>query len=255
MVKALQYKHAESLTCNETPLADVAPHMLLLLLEAALLKLQAYAPMYNTLIDPPYEFAPNDAVPLVLKALQSEHPESLTCNETPLADVAPHMLLLLLEGPLLKLQAYAPTYNTLIDPPYEFAPEDWVPLVLKALQFEHPESLTCTETMLADVAPHMLLLLLEVARLLKLQAYAPTYNTLIDPPYEFAPEDWVPLVLKALQSEHPESLTCNETPLTFVDSHMLLLLLLLKAALLKLLAYAPTYNTLIDPPYEFAPEE
>ena len=90
----------------------------------------------------------------MLKALQFEHAESLTCTETPLADVVPHMLLLLLEAALLKLQAYAPTYNTLIDPPYEFAPkEDWVPLVLKALQFEHAEPLTCTETPLADVVP------------------------------------------------------------------------------------------------------
>ena len=62
MLKALQFEHAESLTCTETPLADVVPHMLLLLLEAALLKLQAYAPTYNTLIDPPYEFAPKDRV-------------------------------------------------------------------------------------------------------------------------------------------------------------------------------------------------
>ncbi len=97
----------------------------------------------------------------MLKALQFEHAESLTCTETPLADVAPHMALLLLEAALLQLQAYAPTYNTLIDPPYEFAPEDWVPLVLKALQFEHAEPLTCTETLIADVVPHMLLLLLE----------------------------------------------------------------------------------------------
>ena len=54
----MQFEHAESLTCTETPLADVVPHMLLLLLEAAKLKLQAYPPTYKTLIDPPYEFAP-----------------------------------------------------------------------------------------------------------------------------------------------------------------------------------------------------
>ncbi len=42
MLKALQFKHAESLTCTETPLADVAKHMLLLLpQEAALFQLQA----------------------------------------------------------------------------------------------------------------------------------------------------------------------------------------------------------------------
>jgi hypothetical protein len=250
--KELQFEHAESLTCTDKLFADVAPHMLLLL-EAAMLKLQAYAPTYNTLIDPPYEFAPKDWVPLVLKALQFEHAESLTCTDKPLADVASHMLLLLLlEAALLKLQAYAPTYNTLIDPPYEFAPEDWVPLVLEALQSEHAELLTCTDKPLDDVASHMLLLLLEAAWL-QLQAYAPTYNTLIDPPYEFAPKDWVPLVLKELQSEHAESLTCTDKPLANVAPHTLLLLL--EAAWLQLQAYAPTYNTLIDPPYEFAPKD
>ena len=142
--------------------------------------------MYKLLIDPPYEFAPKELVPLVLKALQFEHPESLTCTETPLAVVASHMLLLLLEEAKLKLQAYAPMYKTLIDPPYEFAPKELVPLALKTLQFEHPESLTCTETPLAVVASHILLLLLEAA-LLKLQAYEPTYRTLINPPYKFAP--------------------------------------------------------------------
>ena len=101
MLKALQFEHPESLTCTETPLAVVAPHILRLLLEAAWLKLQAYAPMYKTLIDPPYEFAPKDERLLVLKALQFEHPESLTCTETPLAVVASHILLLLLEAALL----------------------------------------------------------------------------------------------------------------------------------------------------------
>ena len=117
MLKALQFEHPESLTCTETPLAVVASHILLLLLEASALKLQAYAPMYKTLIDPPYEFDPKEVLLLVLKALQVEHPESLTCTETPLAVVAPHILLLLLETATLILQAYAPTYKTLIDPP------------------------------------------------------------------------------------------------------------------------------------------
>ena len=87
MLKALQFEHPESLTCTETPLAVVASHILRLLLEAALLKLQAYAPTYKTLIDPPYEFAPKESRLLVLKTLQLEHPESLTCTETPLAVV------------------------------------------------------------------------------------------------------------------------------------------------------------------------
>jgi 16S rRNA G966 N2-methylase RsmD len=73
------------------------------------------------------------------------------------------LLRLLLEAALLKLQAYAPTYKTFIDPPYEFAPKELVSLVLKALQFEHPESLTRTETPLAVVASHILRLLLEAA--------------------------------------------------------------------------------------------
>ncbi len=226
--------------------------MLRLLLEAASLKLQAYAPTYKTLIDPPYEFAPKESLLLSLKALQFEHPESLTCTETQLEAVAPHILRLLLEAAVLQLQAYAPMYKTLIDPPYEFAPFEKIPLVLKALQLEHPESLTCTETPLAVVASHMLLLLLEAA-LLTLQAYAPMYKTLIDPPYEFAPNEAPPLELKALQLEHPESLTCTETPLAVVAPHMLRLLL--EAARLQLQAYEPMYKTLIDPPYEFAPKD
>jgi hypothetical protein len=60
------------------------------------------------------------------------------------------------------------------------------PLLLKALQFEHAESLTCTDTPLTEVASHLLLLLLETAKL-KLHAYAPTYNALIDPPYDLVP--------------------------------------------------------------------
>ncbi len=128
MLKALQFEHPESLTCTETPLAVVASHILRLLLKTALLQLQAYAPTYKTLIDPPYEFDPKDEKPLLLKALQLEHPESLTRTETPLAVVASHMLLLLLllllESAKLSLQAYEPMYKALIDPPYEFAPKD-----------------------------------------------------------------------------------------------------------------------------------
>jgi hypothetical protein len=188
VLKALQFEHAESLTCTETSLAVVASHIPRLLLEAATLRLQAYAPTYKTLIDPPYEFAPEEPRLVVLKALQFEHPESLTRTETPLAVVASHTLLLLLEAASLKLQAYAPTYKTLIDPPYEFDPKEPLLVVAKALQFEHPESLTCTETSLAVVASHIPRLLLKAATL-RLQAYAPTYKTLIDPPYEFTPKD------------------------------------------------------------------
>jgi hypothetical protein len=236
VLTALQFEHPESLTCTETPFADVASHVLLLLLEASWLKLQAYAPTYNTLIDPPYDFAPKEPNPPVLKALQSEHAESLTCTETSLADVAAHVLLLLLEGSSLKLHVYAPTYNTLIDPPYEFAPKEPNPLVLKALQSEHTESLTCTETPLADVAAHVLLLLLEAA-LLKLQAYAPAYNTLIDPPYEFAPEERSIVRVEALELTEEVFCTRTATSLTSVVPQALLLLPL---ETLRLQAYAPT---------------
>jgi hypothetical protein len=185
--------------------------------------------MYETLIDPPNEFAPKDLLPLMLKALQFENTESLTCTDTPLADVASHLLLLLLEISSVKLQEYAPTYNTLIDPPYEFTPKepDVTPsLMLEAAQFQHADSLTCTDTPLADVASHLLLLLLEAA-LLKLQEYAPTYNTLIDPPYEFAPKVFAPrLILKALQFQHTDSLTCTDTPLARVIASQPLLLIL-----------------------------
>jgi hypothetical protein len=105
-----------------------------------------------------------DLSPPVVKAPQFQHAESLTSTDTPLADVAPQVLLLL-EAALVLLHACAPTYNTLIDPPYKFAPKDEPPLVLRALQFQHAELLTCTDKPLADVSPHLLLLLLDAARL------------------------------------------------------------------------------------------
>jgi hypothetical protein len=49
-MRAPQLEQRASLTLTLTPLADVAPHTLLL---AATLRLQAFAPMYTTLIDPP----------------------------------------------------------------------------------------------------------------------------------------------------------------------------------------------------------
>jgi hypothetical protein len=186
-------------------------------------------------------------VPLeLLTALQLEQPESLTCTSTPLTLVASHVLLL--ETVLLKLQEYAPTYSTLIAPPYEFAPKDAPSELLTALQLEQPESLTCTVTPLTLVASHVLLL---EAVLLKVQEYAPTYSTLIAPPYEFAPRDAPSELLTAPQLEQPESLTCTDTSLTLVASHVLLLV----ASKLLLQEYAPTYNTLIAPPYEFAPRD
>ena len=98
-----------SLIPTLTPLADVAPHVLLLGLSAPALKLQAYAPMYNTLIDPPYEFAARDTPPIVVvEALEWTEEAFSTRTTTPLTSVAPQVLLLLpLES--LRLQAYAPT--------------------------------------------------------------------------------------------------------------------------------------------------
>ncbi len=87
--------------------------------------------------------------------------------------------------------------------------------------------------------------------MLKLQEYAPTKSALIAPPYEFDPLDVLTELLTALQLEQPESLTCTDTPLTLVSSHVLLL----KAVLLKLQEYEPTKSALIAPPYEFAPKE
>ncbi len=83
--------------------------MLLLLLEAALFQLQAYAPTYNTLIDPPYEFAAREAPPIVVvEALELTEEAFCTRTDTPVTSVAPQALLLLpLES--LRLQAYAPT--------------------------------------------------------------------------------------------------------------------------------------------------
>ncbi len=93
---------------NSTPLTLDTSQVLLLLLKAESLQLQAYAPTYKILIEPPYKFVPKDLSPLVVKALQFKHDESLTCTDTPLADVAPQLLLLLLEAATLKLQVYAP---------------------------------------------------------------------------------------------------------------------------------------------------
>ena len=79
-------------------------------------RLQAYAPMYTTLIDPPYELAP--PLPVVV-ALQPELFTLLIDTLTPLAVVNPDVLLLLL--PPLMLQAYPPKYNE-NDPPNELPP-------------------------------------------------------------------------------------------------------------------------------------
>ena len=53
---------------------------------------------------------------VVVTALQLEEGALLTLTLTPLAVVVPHALLHV-PAALLALQAYAPTYTTLIDPP------------------------------------------------------------------------------------------------------------------------------------------
>ena len=55
-------------------------------------RFQAYAPMYTTLIDPPYEFFPREPVAV---ALQPELFKLLMDTFTPLAVVNPDVLLLL----------------------------------------------------------------------------------------------------------------------------------------------------------------
>jgi hypothetical protein len=200
--------------------------------------------MYSMLTAPPYEFAPKDTLMVLLTALQLEQLELLTCIDTPLTLVPPQVLLL--EAEMLELEQYVPTYSTLIAPPYEFAPREDLRALLTALQLEQLELLTCIDTPLTLVSSQVLLL---EAALLELKEYAPTYSTLIAPPYEFAPREFSRDVLTALQLEQPELLTCIDTPLTLVGSH----LLLLAAVSLELKEYAPTYSTLIAPPYEFAP--
>jgi hypothetical protein len=72
--------------------------LLLLLLEAALLRLQEYAPTYKTLIDPPYEFIPAEELPNpVVDANESTELEVRTRTVIPLALVAPQELLLLFD--------------------------------------------------------------------------------------------------------------------------------------------------------------
>jgi hypothetical protein len=74
------------------------------------------------LIDPPKAFDFKEYPPLVVIALQLEQGASLTLTLTPLADVTPHtLLLLLLLSVILTLKAFAPMYTTLIDPPRAFA--------------------------------------------------------------------------------------------------------------------------------------
>lgn len=185
-VRAIQLEQTELRTTIDAAVTDVAPQLLLLLLESPLLKLQEYAPTCKALTDPPYTFPPRvELLLFVLVALQLKQTKLLLRTVTSLASVGP--LVLLLEAAELKLHEYAPTYKMLSDPPYELAPNTLPPLLLlRALQLEHAEAATVTDTWLTLLAPLELLLLLDEAPL-KLHEYAPTCRTLIDPPYEFAP--------------------------------------------------------------------
>jgi hypothetical protein len=58
-----------------------------------------------------------ESKPLVVRALQLEQGVLLMLTLTPLADVAPHVLLLVLLASKPRLKAFAPTCTTLIDPP------------------------------------------------------------------------------------------------------------------------------------------
>jgi hypothetical protein len=89
-----------------------------------------------------------------------------------------------------------------------------------ALQLEQPAWLTLTLTLETTVAALVLLLL---ALTEALHAYAPTYSTLIDPPYEFAPEELDRLDVTALQLEQPALLTLTLTLETAVAALVLLL--------------------------------
>jgi hypothetical protein len=80
-------------------------------------------------------------------------------------------------------------------------------------------------TPLAFVPSHTLLLLL-LKSAVELQAYAPTYTALTDPPYAFAPSETRTLDVKAWHLKQGALLTIALTPLTLVPSHALLLLLL-----------------------------
>ncbi len=172
-----------------------------------------------------------------------------------LALVAAHKLLLLLSAPPLQLNEYAPMYMILIDPPYEFAAVDEPLLVeLTALQLEHAVSVTLTLTSLTDVDPQMLLLLLKgPSKSFKLQAYAPIYIMLIDPPYELADVENPSVDVSAWESKECTFAMRTATMPTDVAPHVLLLLLF--AAAFRLHEWEPTCNTLTDPPNECAENE
>jgi hypothetical protein len=89
--------------------------------------------------------------------MQLEQPALLTLTLTLETVVAALVLLLL--ALTEELHAYAPTYSTLIDPPYEFAPSESSRLDVIALQLEQPALLTLTLTLETVVAPAVLLLL------------------------------------------------------------------------------------------------
>jgi hypothetical protein len=219
VVVAVQLEQGASLTRTIKPIADVIIHKLLLL--ASELRLHAYAPTCKALSDPPNEFAPFEYPELVAVAMQLVHTASLILTSILIAVVAAHALLLPV---VLSLHAYPPTCKTLSDPPYEFTPKLTPIATDLVLQSKQDALRTLTTRPLAFDASHALLLL---ASELRLHAYAPTCKPLSDPPYDFAPKEYLELVVEAMQLEHGTSLTRTLKPLAVVAAHVLLLLALI----------------------------
>jgi hypothetical protein len=175
---ALEFQNDERMIDTLSAFVSMKPHKEVLEASAPPTDwLQECAPTCTTLIDPPKELTPLEKPLLLVTALQLKQGASLMTTLKPLLIDVPHLLLLMPEP--LQLQEYAPTYKTLIDPPIELEPKNHMLLVF-AMQLMHDELLTLILKLLALDNPHVLLLLL--ADLLKLQAYAPTYTKLIDPP-------------------------------------------------------------------------
>jgi hypothetical protein len=108
--------------------------------------------------------------PVLLIALQLLQLKESMFTDIARAIVASHSLLLWLESETPKLQAYAPTCNALIHPPYEFAPFDLdLNVVLSTEHNVHVDLLMLTDTSFAIVTPHLLVVVL-VSASARLQA-------------------------------------------------------------------------------------
>jgi hypothetical protein len=171
-----------------------------------------------TLNDPPNAFAREERPKIIVEELQLKQCTSRILALKPLAVVALHRLLLLAFE--LRLHVYAPTKRALIEPPIEFSRKE-LPEVVLEVHLKQGTSTTLTLRPLAVVASHTLLLM-EV--LLKLQAHAPAWRALIDPPKAFAPKDCPETVVEAMQPVQRTLLMFTLRPLADVDALELLLL-------------------------------